>query len=90
LEAQQKKFVAAKHPEFDADLARLHLDPEMLCSEVSLRPAAPQIGADFLITGKIDQRDNSYFLQMTPGVLLELNCCQPLPPSFLPTNSWKA
>jgi hypothetical protein len=33
LEAQQKKFVAAKHPEFDADLARLHLDPEMLCSD---------------------------------------------------------
>ena len=87
LEARKKKFVVAKHPEFDADLARLHLDPEILRSDASLRSAAPQIGADFLITGKIDQRDNSYFLQITPVRVAGAQ----LLPSFsavIPTNEF--
>lgn len=60
------KFTVADHPAFDADLSRLHITADSLASVDSLRAAAPQIGADVLITGSIEKRGNSYFLQVTP------------------------
>lgn len=67
LETQhKKKLTVADHPAFDADLVRLHLTPEALVPGDSLHAAAPQIGADLLITGTIEKRGSFYFLQLTP------------------------
>ena len=65
-EQKKKKFSVADHPKWDADLAKLGVKPEALIPGDSLNAAAPNIGADVLITGSIEKRGNSYVLQLTP------------------------
>lgn len=65
-EHASKSFVVASHPNFDADLARLHLNVEALAPGDALRSLAPEIGAEVLITGSFEKRGNDYFLHVTP------------------------
>ena len=65
-EQKKKKFSIADHPRFDADLAKLGIKPDALVPGDSLHAAAPNIGADMLITGSIEKRGDSYVLQLTP------------------------
>ncbi|HEY1423014.1 MAG TPA: energy transducer TonB [Candidatus Acidoferrum sp.] len=65
-EQKKKKFSVADHPRFDADLTKLGVKAAALVPGDSLNAAAPNIGADVLITGSIEKRGNSYLLQLTP------------------------
>jgi TonB family protein len=61
----KKKFAVAEHRAFDEDLARLHIPPESLVLGAAFRSAASHVGADVLITGTIEKRQNAYVLQAT-------------------------
>ena len=65
LEQRSKsKFAVANHIGFDKDLAALQILPSALVPGPALESAAPHLGADVLITGIIEKRDNSYLLQL--------------------------
>ena len=67
LQDQAKKnFTVAGHTAFDVDLSRLHLTVEALTPSDSFRDAASKIGVEVLVTGSLEKRGNSYFLQVTP------------------------
>jgi TonB family protein len=65
-ERGKNKFAVANHVNFDRDLANLNISPSALVPGEALQSTAPHLGADVLITGAIERRDNSYFLQVTP------------------------
>jgi TonB family protein len=75
---QRKKLNVADHGAFDTDLASLRLAPEVLSSGDNLRAAAPKIGADWLITGSIEKRGNSYFLEIVPIRVADLKSLGPV------------
>ena len=62
----KQDFVVASHTGFDGDLSRLHLTVEALARGDSLRDAASKIAVEVLITGSVQKRGNSYFLQVMP------------------------
>lgn len=64
-ERGKNKFAVANHVNFDKDLANLNISPSALIPGEALQSAAPHLGADVLITGTIEKRDNSYLLQVT-------------------------
>jgi TonB family protein len=61
-----KKFQVSDHSGFDRDLFRLNIAVGGLAPGASLEAAAPQIGADIVITGTIERRQGAYVLQVTP------------------------
>jgi len=62
----KNKFVIANHIDFDKDLASRNIPSSTLVPGEALQSAAPHLGADVLLTGTIEQHDNSYVLQVTP------------------------
>jgi len=61
----KKKFSVANHKNFDGDLSKLHL-PVALVPGDTLQTAAPEIGADIIVTGSIERSRDSYVLHITP------------------------
>ena len=67
LEQRSKnKFAIANHIDFDKDLVNLNISSSTLVPGEALQAAAPHLGADVLIIGSIEKRDDSYLLQVTP------------------------
>ena len=62
----KKNFTVASHAGFDGDLSRLHLTVAALTPGDSFRDITPNIGVDVLVTGTLERRGDSYFLQVTP------------------------
>ena len=46
-------------------MAKLHISAAVLVPGDAFHSVAPQVGADILITGTVEKRDNSYLLQIT-------------------------
>ena len=63
-ERAKNKFAVANHMDFDNDLAKFNIPTSSLVPGESLQSIAPRLGADVLITGTIEKRGDSYFLQV--------------------------
>jgi TonB family protein len=63
----KNKFAVANHAAFDKDLEKLQVTVQSLVpGSENFRSAASHIGADILLTGTIEKRNDSYVLQITP------------------------
>jgi TonB family protein len=62
----KKNFVVADHVGFDSDLAKLKISTTSLVPGEALQSAAPNLGADVVITGSFEKRENAYFLHVLP------------------------
>ncbi len=62
----KKNFAVADHLGFDSDLSKLNISSASLVPGEALQSAAPNLGADVLITGTFEKRDNAYFLTVLP------------------------
>jgi hypothetical protein len=61
------KFAVANHKAFDSDLEKLQISLQSLVpGSENFRSAASHIGADVLITGTIEKRNDWYVLEATP------------------------
>jgi hypothetical protein len=61
------KFAVADHKAFDSDLEKLQISLQSLVpGSENFRSAASHIGADVLLTGTIEKRNDSYVLEVTP------------------------
>ena len=61
------KFTVANHTAFDSDLEKLQISVQSLVpGSEDIRYAASHIGADVLLTGTIEKRNDSYVLEVTP------------------------
>jgi hypothetical protein len=61
------KFTVANHTAFDSDLEKLQISGQSLAPDSeNFRSAVSQIGADVLLTGTIEKRAGSYFVQVSP------------------------
>jgi len=62
----KKNFVVADHAGFDMDLSRLHVTAAALVPGDSFSDVVKNIGVEVLVTGSLERRGSSYFLQVTP------------------------
>jgi TonB family protein len=60
------KFAIANHIDFDKELTNRNIRSSTLVPGQALQSAAPDLGADVLLTGTIEQLGDSYLLQVTP------------------------
>lgn len=65
-ERAKNKFAVANHFDFDKDLANLNISPSALVPGQALESVTPYLGIDFVVTGTIEKRDNSYVLEIVP------------------------
>ena len=74
----KKNFTVADHLGFDSDLSKLNISSASLVPGEALQSAAPNLGADLLITGTFEKRDNAYFLHVLPVRVADSKSLHPI------------
>jgi hypothetical protein len=74
----KKSFTVADHISFDSDLAKLNILGSSLVPGEALQSAAPHLGADVLIIGSFERRDNAYFLRALPVIVANSRSLDPI------------